>query len=57
MSMQVDLIFTDDDAIRFRTHCTACSFRSVPYDDEDMAAAAWFGHACVRVGSVPQTGA
>jgi len=53
MSMTMDLIWQDDDAILYRATCSECSYRSVPLPDEDMATAAWFGHVCVRVGSLP----
>ncbi|MCX6434200.1 MAG: hypothetical protein NTX29_15990 [Actinobacteria bacterium] len=54
MSMKMDLIWQDDDAIEYRANCTDCSFRSDPLDDEDAARAAWTGHACVRVESLPR---
>jgi len=48
MALKMDLIWRDDDALQFRAHCAECSYRSVPYDDEEMATAAWLGHVCVR---------
>ncbi len=54
MSMKLDLIWQDDDAIEYRAACIDCSFRSAPFDDEEMARAAWFGHACaVAAASAP----
>jgi len=53
MSIKMDLIWQDNDTFEYRANCADCSYRSEPFDDEETARAAWFGHACVRVGSLP----
>jgi hypothetical protein len=53
MSIKLDLIWQDDDAIEYRANCSYCSYRSGSFDDEELARAAWFGHACDPVGSFP----
>ncbi len=55
MSMKLDLIWQDDDAIEYRATCNDCSFRSESSDDEEIARAAWLLHACadLRTMSLP----
>jgi hypothetical protein len=53
MSLRMDLIWQDDDVIEYRANCAGCSYRSMPFAEEETAAAAWLGHLCVRVGSLP----
>ena len=51
MTMKMDLIWQDDGEIEYRASCADCSYQSGPFDDEETARAAWFGHACVRSGT------
>lgn len=55
MSIRMDYVWHDDDAILFRASCDSCSFQSRPSHDEQMARAEWFGHVCVRPGRVRGT--
>lgn len=57
MSMRLDYVWPDDETILFQASCDSCSFRSTPFEDEQMATASWFGHVCVRPGrmAIPQT--
>lgn len=48
MSMRLDMIWHEGDEMQYRASCAECTYQSGIVDDEDTAAAAWFGHVCVR---------
>lgn len=52
MSLRLDLVWQDDEAVQFHASCADCSFQSEPFHDEETARASWFGHVCVRPGSL-----
>ena len=45
MPMNIDVIWQDED-LQYRAGCSDCSFTSRTFDDEDLAAQEWAGHAC-----------
>jgi hypothetical protein len=53
MSMRMDLIWQDDDVFEYRANCADCSYRSMPFANEETAAAAWYGHLCGGAASLP----